>query len=300
MAVDILIKKSNYRIDMIISKTDLSVATCMGVSCSQLQSVAAIWQCQIFPATIRRVASRRSVYAGELQVQEPMKTCFTSFIFSPMRACRSVALQVVAACMCSSFRYLRRRVAVSCYVYAGLNLFRYLHFKATSSTEYMCHNNFIFCSRISMKMKANVFLISFAIFFDTYHWSNRYKNLMKTSVNGKIRIVMFIKKTNLSLLCWLVCLYNVPSLSSIIKRNHLTKNGTLRLIMHMRCDVMAGKGTTAQNFINLNVKKLVDIDEIILMPRNIHVYTQRHRHTQTHAHTCMYMYVYISFATVLK
>ena len=58
-----------------------SVATCMGVSCSQLQSVADIWQCQIFPATIRRVVSHGRVYAGELQVQELMKTCFTSFDF---------------------------------------------------------------------------------------------------------------------------------------------------------------------------------------------------------------------------
>ena len=50
-----------------------------------------------FPATIHCVASHRSVYARELQVQEPMKTSFTSFIFSTMRACRSVALQVIAA-----------------------------------------------------------------------------------------------------------------------------------------------------------------------------------------------------------
>ena len=40
-----------------------------------------------FPATIR-------MYAGEFRV--PMKTCFTSFIFSPMRACRSVSCHSVS------------------------------------------------------------------------------------------------------------------------------------------------------------------------------------------------------------
>ena len=93
-----------------------------GVSCSQSQISDCV---RYFPATIRRVASRRSVYAGELQVQKPTKTYFTLFIFSPMRACRSAALQVVAACMCSSFKYLRlnlrRCVAMSCYVYVWLN-----------------------------------------------------------------------------------------------------------------------------------------------------------------------------------
>ena len=44
-----------------------------------------------------------------------------------MRVFQSVALQVVAVCMCSSIRCLRlnlrRHVAVSCVVYAGFNVF---------------------------------------------------------------------------------------------------------------------------------------------------------------------------------
>ena len=58
-----------------------------------------------FLAVICRIASHRSMYACELQVQEPMKTCLTSLIFLLMGACWSVVLQVVAACMCSSSRY---------------------------------------------------------------------------------------------------------------------------------------------------------------------------------------------------
>ena len=107
-----------------------SVATCMGVSCSQSQISDSV---RYF---LRRSVALQVVAACmpescKLQVQEPMKTCFTSFIFSPMMACRSVALQVVAASMCSSFRYLRRRVAVSCYVYAGLKyaVFKWLCIK---------------------------------------------------------------------------------------------------------------------------------------------------------------------------
>ena len=65
-----------------------SVATCMEVSCTQLQSVADILHCQIFPATICCVASHCRAYAGELQVQEPMQTFFTSIIILQMRACR--------------------------------------------------------------------------------------------------------------------------------------------------------------------------------------------------------------------
>ena len=95
----------------------------VAASCSQSQISDTV---RYFPATIRRVASCRSVYVGELQVHKPMKACFAPFIFSPMRACRSVALRVVAACMCSSFRYLRqnlrRCVAVNCYVYAWLQV----------------------------------------------------------------------------------------------------------------------------------------------------------------------------------
>ena len=116
-------------------KPGIHVATdCNATSrCSQLQSVwgsvaSSCSQSQISDSV--RYFLRRSIAlqvvapcmpgSCKLQVQELMKTSFTSFIFSPMRACRSVALQVVAACMCSSCRYLRLRFAVICYVYAGL------------------------------------------------------------------------------------------------------------------------------------------------------------------------------------
>ena len=82
-----------------------------------------------FLATICRVASCRNLYVGELQVQESIKTCLTSFILSPMGVRLSVALQIVAVCIRSSCRYLnetdqsrlnlQRHVRVSCYVYAS-------------------------------------------------------------------------------------------------------------------------------------------------------------------------------------
>ena len=74
-----------------------------------------------FLVTIRRVVRRRSMYAEELQFTSTHEKVFYIIYFFTNQACLSVALQVIAACMCSSCRYLRVnlrwRIAVSCYVY---------------------------------------------------------------------------------------------------------------------------------------------------------------------------------------
>ena len=81
-----------------------AVATCMGSV-----AVSPTYMTLYFPATIQCIASCCSVYAWELQVQEPLKTCFTSHIFS---AILGLLVSCIASChilcMCFRFGYSRR------------------------------------------------------------------------------------------------------------------------------------------------------------------------------------------------
>ena len=120
-------RRYEYQVKAPYVKSGIHVATdCNATSrCSQLQRVWGFDSASYSQAHISdsvRYFLPRSVALQDvapcmpgickLQVKEPMKTCFTSLIFLPMRTYRPIELQVVA-CMCSSCRYLRRGIAVS-------------------------------------------------------------------------------------------------------------------------------------------------------------------------------------------
>ena len=92
------------------------------VSCSQSQISDCV---RYFSATIRRVASRRSVYAGELQVAST-KTHKNVFYIIYFFADEGVPVSCVASrrsvyVLQFQILNLRRCVAMSCYVYVWLN-----------------------------------------------------------------------------------------------------------------------------------------------------------------------------------
>ena len=62
----------------------------VAASCSQLQISDSVRYFLRRSVTLQVVAACM-MGSCKLQVQEPMKKCFTPFIFSPMRACRSIA-----------------------------------------------------------------------------------------------------------------------------------------------------------------------------------------------------------------